>query len=569
MLPAQLEYAAAVSAIQAGDLDEAEGRLRRAIELDPGMPDPYFTLAKVDFRQFDPDALYFLVTGFKVAARNFHVQGLFAVNALLVIALLLVMVSTIVCIAFAIRYLPFVAYRLSEILQARFNAVAPRATAMLILMVPFALLPGFVSGMSILLVMTWYFMHKREKAVMFVLMLPLVALAVLAPRLERVAPLSDPGSFVSLSAQGVHSAGDSGLIGAIEAVPAEGLEAEKYNALGILHLRRENYEAAASLFLRAISVRPDDPVAYINLGNVYYLQEMYDKALEGYRKAEQLAPADAVGQYNLAQAYIKTLLLAESSKALKNASVAGIESVKQSFAVPARAEIQVYPRTYGAAELWRIAAREGAAAGADVVDAVLAPLVRMPVRSAAWIMLAALVVAIAMGRAIKPRHLAFQCSNCGDLTSESSCNDERGAYICARCAGAIAGVSSDKVIDALLRQRRQAVLVRRRRAIRLLTMWIPGVRDVFYGKLSRGLVLATLFSLSVVQIVARGFIVEDWHVIEFATPLWKWILPAVGIVIAYAASIFSKQYLEVRNYRTPTLRRGSARDDEGVRTASA
>ncbi|MDH3198574.1 MAG: hypothetical protein OEO21_10080, partial [Candidatus Krumholzibacteria bacterium] len=92
---------------------------------------------------------------------------------------------------------------------------------------------------------------------------------------------------------------------------------------------------------------------------------------------------------------------------------------------------------------------------------------------------------------------------------------------------------------------------------------------VFYGKLTRGLALATLFSLSVVQIVALGFIVEDWHVIDFATPLWKWILPAVGILVAYLASIFSKQYLEVRNYRTPTLRRGGARDDEGVRTASA
>ncbi|MDH3198860.1 MAG: tetratricopeptide repeat protein, partial [Candidatus Krumholzibacteria bacterium] len=53
VLPAQLEYAAAVSAVQAGNLEEAESRLRRAIELDPGMPDAYFTLAKVDFRQFD------------------------------------------------------------------------------------------------------------------------------------------------------------------------------------------------------------------------------------------------------------------------------------------------------------------------------------------------------------------------------------------------------------------------------------------------------------------------------------------------------------------------------------
>jgi hypothetical protein len=370
--------------------------------------------------------------------------------------------------------------------------------------------------------------------------------------------MAQPHSFVMCAAESMTAPGSARQIAEITEADAPGLAAEKHNVLGILQMRQENYNAAASHFLKAIEAKPSDAVAYINLGNVYYRQGLHEKALEGYRKAEQLAPRDPVGQYNLAQAYIKTLLLAESSTALKSAAANGIERVKASYTSEALDHAPVYTATFSNRRLWGIAAIEGSSSTTAVVSDGLRPIARFGLRTSAALMILALVIAIVIRRLIHPKHLAFQCSNCGDLTSEANCNGERGTFICGPCAERIANVSSDKVIDALLRQRRQKVLVQRRRAIRFMTVWIPGVRDIFYGRLARGVTLATIFSISLLQIWARGYLIEDWNSLLYPTPPWKWILPAAGIVISYAMSVFARRYKEVRNYRTPSFRRKMA-----------
>jgi tetratricopeptide (TPR) repeat protein len=568
-LPAQIHYQFALAEAEKGNIEAARANLEQSIALDPQFPDAYFTMSWLQFRSFDPDALFNLVAGIKTVWKSFHAQSLLVVNVLLIAVLLLVMVASIVCIAFAIRYLPFAAYRLAEAVDTRFNAALPRAAALFVVLIPFALFPGFVTGFCLLLVMAWHFMHRRERVTMVLLIVPFVGLALLAPRIDRYATAANPASFVSLATASMTSAANGRMIAIISETQAPGLESEKHNVLGILQLRQENFDVAADHFLKAIAIAPEDPVAYINLGNVYYIQGVYEKALEGYRKADRLAPNDPVGQYNLAQAYIKTLLLAESSKALKNAAARGIDGVKQSYAELALPHAMVYPRAYSNGALWRIAAVEGSHTASAVIDDGLRPITRFGVRSTAMLMVLALIVALILGRAIRPWHLAFQCSNCGELTSESSCNSERGTFICAPCYATIASVSSDKVIEALLRQRRQKVLVRRRRAIRFVTTWLPGIRDIFYGRLTRGILLAAVFSFSLIQLWAKGYVIDDWNTLVNSTPLWKWILPALGITMTYLMSVFSRQYKEVRNYRSSAFRPRMREDELAAKKVTA
>jgi tetratricopeptide (TPR) repeat protein len=563
-LAAQLTYKAAIYELEAGNLERATSHLQNAIRLDPGLPDAYFTLSKIKFRQFDPDALYNLVLGVRAMLGRFESQGLLAVNGLLTAVLLLVMITTIVCVSFATRYLPFLAHKIAELLEHRFNAALPRATAYLIILMPFALLPGFVSGVCLLLLMAWYFMQRREKFMMMVLIAPFVLLGVFAPELKQFNPLADARSFTQLAAKSTHSAGNALLIKAVDQVSIPRLEAEKHIVLGQLHYRQENFDTAASHFLRTIEQRPDDIMGYINLGNVYYSQGMYEKALEGYRKAAQIDDADPVGQYNLAQAYIKTLLMAESSEALKKASAGGIDGIKRSYAEMARPLVQVYPKTFSDRDLWRISRVEGMTHETDFLSQMLQPLTRMSTRMSAWLLLGALVLAMLLSRAFRKKSLTFQCSNCGELTCDNCGEDTGSTFLCPSCAGVIEGVSSDKVIEALLRQRRQGVLVRRRRAIRMLTLWLPGMRDIYYGRITRGVLLTLTFSFSLIQLWSRGYIVKDWNSLVTTVGLWKWILPAAGIVLTYALSVFSKRYLEVRNYRSPSVRarkKDSAKDD--------
>jgi len=553
-LAAQLTYKAAIYEIGEGDFDRAAGYLEKSILLDPGFPDAYFTLSKIKFRQYDPDALFYLVQGVRAVLGRFSTQSLLAVNGLLTAALLLPMLATIASISFAVRYLPFLAHKVAEFLSTRFNAALPRATAFLLILMPFALLPGFVAGVCLLIAMTWYFMHRREKFMVMAMIAPFVLLGLFSPKIKQFNPLADPGSFTHLASKAMYYAGDTSLIKTIEQTPAPDLQSEKHNVLGLLHYRQENYDTAASHFLNAIEKRPDQIMGYINLGNVYYAQGMYEKALEGYRKAAQVDDTDPVGQYNLAQAYIKTLLMAESSKALKKAASGGIEEVKRTNAAIVRPLVQVYPKTFSNAELWQIARIEGLTHDKDFLSEMLQPLIRTSVKASAWFFLGTLLMAFILTGAFRKKSLTFQCSNCGELTCDDCCTDMAGTYLCKSCAGVVDGVSSDKVIEALLRQRRHGVLVRRRKGIRMLTVWLPGMRDIYYGHITRGVVLTLIFSFSVIQLWSRGYIVKDWNSLVIPEGLWKWVLPMAGIAITYILSVFSKRYLEVRNYKSPSLR---------------
>jgi tetratricopeptide (TPR) repeat protein len=570
---AQLSYKSGIYEYQAGNIDAAVTHLENALAMDPGYPDAYFTLSKIKFREFDPDALYFFVLGSTSMLERFHGQSLLAVNVLFLAALLLVTLTTIISVSFAVRYLPFLAHKIAEMLEERFNAALPRTTAYFIILMPFALLPGFVSGVCLLILMTWYFMQRRERFMMLSLIAPFILLGVFAPKVKQFNPLADPASFTHLADKSMRSAGDPTLIKTIERVSIPELSAEKHNVLGLLHHRQENFDNAASHFLRAIEQKPNDIMAYVNLGNVYYSQGLYEKALEGYRKAAQIDDTDAVGQYNLAQAYIKTLLMAESSEALKAASAHGIDKVKNGYAVSARPSAQVYPRMFSNADLWRISRIEGATHDEDFLSQMLFPLTRMSARSSAWLLLGALFLAVVLSRAVKNKSLTFQCSNCGDLTCDDCCEDTGGTYLCESCAGVTEGVSSDKVIEALLRQRRQGVLVKRRKGIRFLTLWLPGMRDIYYGRLTRGVTITLTFAFCLIQVWSRGFVIKDWNSLVPSAGMWKWVVPAAGILLMYAISIFSKRYLEVRNYRSPTIRgrkKDSAKDDgQDAKSASA
>jgi tetratricopeptide (TPR) repeat protein len=564
-LAAQLEYHTALRYAREGDHPRAEHHLKAAVQLAPGFPDAYFTLSRLKFRQFDPDALYYCVAGVKALLANFSAQSLLAVNVLLIGMLGLVVAMSVVLLGVAMRYLPFVAHRLGESLARRLRAAAPRATALLLILLPFAIFPGLIAGTCVLLVMTWHFMPRRERAVLALIATPFIALGLFESRLETLSPVASPSSFTTLVAKTNYAAGRSSLIDALARVDEGSLRAEKHNAMGLLYYRQAEYDTAAEHFLEAIALKPGDATAYVNLGNVYYAQGAWDKALEGYSKAASVDSIDAVGQYNLAQANIKSLLMAESSKALRLASAAGIDEVRGSIATAALPRVEVYPKTLDRADLWRIAMREGFEQPSRAIAGTLEPFLGFSLRVSAWLLIAAFALSMMLSRAIKSKHLAFQCSNCGELTCESCGEDQDDSFICRGCHDVIAEVSSNKVVDALLRRRRQGVVVKRRRRVRWLTLWLPGLREAFYGRLFRGAMLSFIFGVSLVCLWSRGYVWPDWNSIVHPVALWKWIVPAVGVVLSYLISASAGQHVEVRNYRssgTHNTRPGSTDIDD-------
>jgi hypothetical protein len=261
--------------------------------------------------------------------------------------------------------------------------------------------------------------------------------------------------------------------------------------------------------------------------------------------------------------------MGESSRALSRASKLGLENERMTIADAARSRMTVHQKTYSSAQLWEIALIEGKHHNPGVFSGVLRTVTGHPPRASTLMIVVAMALAIAAGRVLNSRKLAFQCANCGELTCDGCCNNELGSVICHACGQAVEGVSSDRVLEALLRQRRQAVIVRRRKSIRWATVWLPGMRHVFYGRFVAGFTVATFFATSLLALCARGFVFPFWETIEFRTPLWKWIVPSLGIIIAYMVALMSRQLFEARNTRTVTVRGTSEEKSSDTASQSA
>lgn len=568
-LAAQIQYRRALEAIAKGDREGAEKSLRAALSLAPYFSDAYFTLARLNAQRFHPDAVYYWVEGVAAQLKSFDGQRTLAINAVVGGTLVLLIASFIVWVALAVRYFPFIAHRISESARKKFNATGARIAAGLLLLAPFALLPGYTSAAALILILTWPFMHRRERVLSFVMAGLFAGYTGMAPVLDRLSVTADPVSLTSLIARANESPADDALAHAIADAPVKDpeIEDDRYTALGMLAMRAGNSETAAANFLRAISVNKNSAIAYVNLGNVYYQNGQYNKALEGYRKAEEVDSTDAVGQYNLAQAYIKTLLMGESSRALSRASKMGLDQAREAIAEPARARMAVYQKTYSSAQLWDIAAVEGKHHNPALLASMLKTVTGHSTRVSTCIMVAAMILAFAASRLLKSRKLAFQCANCGELTCEGCCNNELGSVICQTCGETVNGVSSDRVLEALLRQRRQSVIVRRRKSIRWSTVWLPGMRHVFYGRFVSGFAVASVFAASALMLWTRGSVFPFWDSLEYRAPVWKWIVPALGVAASYAVALLSRQLYEARNTRTVTVR-GSNSDEKNPDSSS-
>ena len=550
---AQLAYRDALASLENGDRNRAEKQLRQALRFDPHYTDAYWTLARLKSIQFDMDAPIYLAQAIGSLWGSFRNQRLLALNGTAMFALALITLNLVVCFAFSVRYLPYVAHKLGEFLKSRFNAVLPRFAAYVILLTPVVLLPGTLISLGYLMVLCWLFMYRREKILVTVIVAPLAVAGLLDVHVRLTASLADPKSLTSLIERANDVGADGHLVHAIEQVQTRELETEKNLALGLLHLKASRYDAASNHLFTAISLEPGRTMGYINLGNVHFLQGQYEKALQGYRKAESIDAADPVCQYNLAQVYIKTLLMKKASRSLQLASEHGIEAEKSRYSVVVLNASPVLFKHFSKKDLWRIALAEAKSFDDERVLSSLAGTQR---KTGAWVLIAILVVAIVLARTIDPGRLAFQCSNCGGLTCSRCCNDEHDVSLCAECAKTIESVTSEKVVEALLRQKRQAVIVRRKKSARFTSVILPGVRDIYHGRILRGVLVAGVFSLSLVYLFTKGSFIQDPSMLVTQPPLWKTILPVLGIIAAYALSVFSKPSYSFRPQRHRSGARG-------------
>ena len=234
------------------------------------------------------------------------------------------------------------------------------------------------------------------------------------------------------------------------------------------------------------------------------------------------------------------MLFAESSQSLKRANELGIEEYRLAHPSTRFRNLTIYEDGFGSKRLWRMAYREGSGRKRILFSEVLQPILLFPFHRL-WILLAgAAVLSLILGRKVPKSKKVFRCENCDQPACHICADEELGVRLCRECATVVEGLSSVKVMEALLRHRRQKVFKTFARNIRKRTFLFPGAAHIYYGRSFAGAFCIAIGITGVMLLIWNGFYFKDPCAMKQLTPIWQRIVPAVMILFGVLTSVAQK-----------------------------
>jgi hypothetical protein len=395
----------------------------------------------------------------------------------------------------------------------------------------------------------WPVIGRREKAVVLTVTVFICAVSFLSPRLESLTTAIDEGSATRRFAMINESSTDHRLLMSIDEIDSDRFAAEKEFALGTVKLRMGLYDQARDHLLASVSRRSDFAPAYLNLGNVYFRQGDFNRALAGYQSVIDIDSTCALAWFNIGQTYINKMLFAQSSDALARAREFGIEKYNEAHPATSLIEFDIYDRGFPIGELWRIAFVEAGSGKAKILDGIFRPYLLFPLRWVWIVMIAAVAAGIILARAIPRSWLVYFCSNCSLPTCTECSDSETGITLCHNCAAAISGLSSIKVMEALLRHRRQKVRSRKGRGGWWKMKILPGSSMIIRGSAWKGIFLMSAATSALFLLLWNGSYLGDPRNAGLGSPLIQQVTAITIIVLCWLLTIISRNPREQMNYR--------------------
>jgi tetratricopeptide (TPR) repeat protein len=542
-------YREALELIRDGRKDEAAQKLELSASITGDFAAPLFALARIKLLSASPDFLPYLIEGCRRVVMSYPSQGVLAANAavLAIFALAGALLATLV--ALLIRYWRLIEHKIVEASAGRFTFPPARWILGIICLALVFMRLGLALYIAVLFVALWSFMNAREKGAVLSLVVLLSAASVAARYSNSLAPAIDPQSVANRLALVNSRGADEESIAQIRAIAESGYRTDRDFALGTMMYRVGRYEEAQAYLLEAVSLSNRFAPAYVNLGDVYFMQGDYDRALAGYQSAVEIDSTSAVANYNIGQAYIKKMLFAQSGEWLEHANMHGIDAFRAAHPAIGLRNPPVYESGFEPGELRSIARVEGAARRDILIDEVLRPFLLFPFQWLWALFAASLCAAMIVARKLPEAWHVERCENCGSATC-SACEDmQAGLRLCSGCADIIKDLSSVKVMEALLRTRRQRVASARQRSHRRRTLFFPGASHVYYGRTGPGVVLSLVGAGSVALLVWRGAYFTDPGAMSDGRSLWNMLFPLAALCIAYIVSFRVRAPQEPRNYR--------------------
>ncbi len=555
-VPARAVYRDAMETLEAGDRETARRKLFLAASLSGDYPDPMFALARIDLRSGNTDFIIHLIEGYKRKIRGFYGQALLAANVVILSTAVAFTVLFLVLIFLLVRHWPEYDHKIREIYGGKYAFPPARFIGPLLILGLLIVRGGITLYSALMIAVLWPVIGRREKAAVLTVTLFICAVSFLTPQLESLTSAIDEGSATRRLAMVNESGADSRLIRSIDEIDSGRFAAEKEFAIGTMKSRIGLYDEARGHLLASVSERSDFAPAYLNLGNVYFRQGDFNRALAGYQSVIAIDSTSALAWFNIGQTYINKMLFAESSAALAKARVFGIEKYNEANPATTLLELDIYDRGFPVAELWRIAFREGGSGKSGILDGIFRPYLLFPLRWV-WILLVAAVISgIVLARTVPRAWKVYFCNNCSLPTCPECSDSETGITLCHNCAAAISGLSSVKVMEALLRHRRQKVRSRRDRGGWWKMKVVPGSSKIILGSAWKGMFVISATASALFLLLWNGFYLDDPRSAGLGTPLMHQATALAVIALFWLSTIRSRKPHEQINYRIlpPDLR---------------
>lgn len=294
-------------------------------------------------------------------------------------------------------------------------------------------------------------------------------------------------------------------------------------ALARYELRRGRADAAATNLRRALNVRPNDPVARVNLGVALLVQGDLENPRALFEEAGKAAPSMPQAPYNLGRLYQRRIAtygdkvagevdrISDSLYAARTIDPAYAQLSKDLDGTPRSMAANVFLQTVPLPASEIVAEARAQDAAKRVKSQVLQLLMGEVNETLAMVYPALLaLLALAFGFLSTSIHAARPCNKCGRAVSKRSDPDVSvGSLMCTQCVNVFA---KKNVAAPSLKVRKQLEVAKYQNSLErtgsILALVCSGMGHVFAGFPARGALYGFIFITLLTGLVLRNGVVR-------------------------------------------------------------
>ncbi len=512
-----------LKAMQENKKEEAIALFNNAKDLSPNLPGVYLHLAKANF-SFSIKGFYTMINYLKEAAQAFlnNFWWPFQTTGIILLSIIIALYVSVVVIVGVLVYSKFSFYA-HDIVENK------KKIFLLLPSVIFVIL-GPIFGIMAFILPFWVYMKKKEKILLYCLLLISLLIILIIPSLSSFLGASNDRVLKTIVriVEGTYTSEDPGVLKDDEAY-------ESAFAYAIYLKRKGQFKEAIEIYKRLLKKQTDSRL-YNNLANCYVGLGDYTSALTYYSKALE-SKKMASTYYNLSQIYREKFKFREADEYYEEALKLDNQKVSAYRAMGGGTSINinrfVMDETLTNKELWALVFKRVPSYRASIFFRRMLSLTNTDV-SLILILLIAITFLIIYSKTVSNK--IYKCRRCGKVyceRCEKKLPQDNICVLCYKILGSPSRISPQERIEKILNIQHYKDV--RNMRVKILNLIFPGSGHIYYGRPFHGFSFLLLFTFFLCSIILWSYMLPSPPMNQIAS-LFKWIF-IIGLIPVYGLSI--------------------------------